>query len=404
LARRRREQPPHEPEYVEVDLTDVAAGGAAIGRCDGQVVFAHYGIPGERVTVEVERRHDDYLEGRVVEVHAPSPDRAEPRCPLFGACGGCQYQHVTYPRQLEFKTKIVSDQLRRIGKFAEPPVHPALGADDPWHYRNHMRFTAMPRGEVGFVSRPPRRRFLRVDHCYIARPEINAVLEQVQDRARPKMHQIAVRYGVNTGAMMVQPDLAGFGLEIASGQRQYEEVILGARFKISAPSFFQVNTPQAERLAALVRDRLDLRGDELLVDAYAGVGTFAILLADSVKRVIAIEESPSAVQDAAANLRGRENVELRQGRVEHVLPVLREKPDVIVLDPSREGCHADTLDAVLRFRPWRVAYVSCDPATLARDLRVLVDGGYRLDGVQPVDMFPQTQHIECVSTLTYAPA
>ncbi|HEY8491384.1 MAG TPA: 23S rRNA (uracil(1939)-C(5))-methyltransferase RlmD [Dehalococcoidia bacterium] len=402
MAKRRREQPLSEPEYVDVELTDAAAGGAAIGRVDGQVVFASYGIPGERVTVEVERRHDDYLEGRVTQVHAASPHRVEPRCPLFGQCGGCQYQHVAYPHQLEIKTKIVADQLRRIGKFPDPPVRPMLGADDPWHYRNHMRFTAKPRGEVGFVSRPPRRRFLRVDHCYIARPEINAVLEQVQGRAQPKLHQVAVRYGVNTGELLIQPDLGKFGLEIPSGQPRYHEVLLGRRFAVSGPSFFQVNTPQAERLAALVRDRLELRESHVLVDAYAGVGTFAALLAGSVRRVVAIEESPSAVKDAALNLQGIDNVELRQGRVEDILPVLREKPDAVILDPSREGCHQRALEAVLRFRPWRVVYVSCDPATLARDLRVLVDGGYRLDEVQPVDMFPQTQHIECVATLTYA--
>lgn len=190
--------------------------------------------------------------------------------------------------------------------------------------------------------------------------------------------------------------------DIESGQRSYDEELLGERFHVSAASFFQVNTPQAETLIRLVRDGLQLGPDDVLLDAYAGVGTFAKTLAASVRKVIAIEVSASSVADGRANTLAKANVEWLQGEVEALLPELTERPAAVVLDPSRQGCGAAALDALIAAAVPRIAYVSCDPATLARDLRLLVDGGYRIEHVQPVDLFPQTYHIECVALLRYA--
>ena len=176
---------------------------------------------------------------------------------------------------------------------------------------------------------------------------------------------------------------------------------MGHPFRIGSPSFFQTNTAQTERLVELVRSHLHLSGQELLVDAYAGVGTFAVLMAPSVCKVIAIEESTAAVRDAAINTLGIENLEYIEGKTEEVLGALDSAPDALVLDPPRVGCHPDTLRAVLRRPPGRVVYVSCDPETLARDLAILVEGGYAVDTVEPVDMFPQTYHVECVAALTH---
>jgi len=199
--------------------------------------------------------------------------------------------------------------------------------------------------------------------------------------------------------MLVHPDLKAIEPSIESGQRFYHEEILGRRFRISGASFFQTNTAQTERLVGLVRDGLDLGENETLVDAYAGVGTFAVILAPLVHRVVAIEESAAAVDDAMVNIAGMPNIQYYKGKVEELLPEISEPADVLILDPPRQGCDAKALEAVIQMAPNRIAYVSCDPSTLARDLRILVDGGFELREVTPVDMFPQTYHIECVATL-----
>ncbi len=416
-----------------MELFDAAFGGESVGRLpDGRVVFVPRTLPGEQVLVRLSEERKDYARGEVARLDRVVEGRTEPPCPYYAAgCGGCSWQHADYVLQLGLKQSIVVQQLQRIGRFAEAEhlVRPTIGMVEPWHYRNQARFTVGRKfGELCFTYRSTRR-LLRVDHCWITHPAINAVLEQLQGKLagiERRLHQVGIRVGANTGQMLVTPGLPEVP-ELETGQRYFEEELLGRRFRLQGPSFFQVNTRRelrplpeaiqnawlplppdglsmAEVMALLVLDRLEPRGDELVVDAYGGVGTFALLMAPLVGEVVGIEEARVAVKDAEHNGRDVPNARFLEGKTEVVLPnlALERRPDAVVLDPARAGAHPAVLEALLSraLRPKRIVYVSCDPSTLGRDLRILADGGYTVEEVQPLDMFPHTYHVECVATLS----
>jgi 23S rRNA (uracil1939-C5)-methyltransferase len=391
------------------------------------VVFVPRTLPGEVATVRLHQQHRDFARAELDVLARAAPGRVEPPCPYYTTgCGGCSWQHADYGLQLQLKERIVAEQLRRIGHFADADelVRPAIGMLEPWHYRNQARFTVGRRfGELCFTYRSSHR-LLRIDHCWIVHPRINSIVEIAQGKLADlgrRIHQVSIRVGANTGQLMVAPALPEVP-ELESGQPFLEEELLGRRFRLQPPSFFQVNTRRerrplpsaigtallpvpedgvsmAELLALLVLDRLRPDPADLVVDAYSGVGTFALLLAPLVREVIGIEEARTAVRDALHNGRDVPNARFIQAKTEHVLPALDGRPDAVVLDPARVGCHPDVLAALLGLKPLRIVYVSCDPSTLARDLRILTDAGYVLREVQPLDMFPQTYHIESVATL-----
>jgi 23S rRNA (uracil1939-C5)-methyltransferase len=372
------------------------------------------GLPGELVEVEARwplprpgrklGRRAPQPSVRVLSVLEAAPQRVTAPCPVFGECGGCQLQHMAYPAQLAWKTDRIRTLLTAAG-FERPPVVPALGCDTPWHYRNHMRFSVNREGQPGLTARGTSR-VLPLRACPIAHERINDALGVLADSAHQRP-QLLVRYGVATGQILVHPApvtavrerLEALGLEVRDDR--FEEGLKGHGFCIRPSSFFQTNTAQANRMADLVLAALPSGPDVTLVDAYCGVGTFARLLAERAGRVIAIEESASAIRDARYNLREAANVTLVQGKVEVMLPELRERLDGLVIDPPRAGCQRVVLDALAARRVPRVVYVSCGPDTLARDLRILCleAGAYRLVSIQPLDMFPQTAHIETIATL-----
>ena len=386
-----------EPELLLLTLEGMSVLGEAVAHYQGETVYVAGGIPGEEVVAEVVRRRRDQFSARVVEVLKPSPHRVTPPCSYFGPCTGCQWQHIAYDHQLELKRLRLREALAQAPEMGQVSIPSAIPAPQPYEYRNHARFTIRG-GELGFVNRVTRG-FLRVNHCLLMHPWINEALGQLQERCG-ETTQLSIRYGENTGAWLVQPTLRQPEVPLASGQTHYEEALFGRRFRIASPSFFQVNTQQTERLVEVVRDRLRLTGEELLVDAYAGVGTLAVLLSPYARRVIAIEESASAVKDARLNAHGVYKVEFLERKTEDALAQLQERPDAVVLDPPRVGCHPRALEALKRLAPRRVVYVSCDPEALVRDLRYLCPEPYRLEEVQPIDMFPQTHHVEAVATLS----
>jgi 23S rRNA (uracil1939-C5)-methyltransferase len=389
------------------------------------------GLPGERVTIAVEAppaprpgRHRRRWKPRplrvwITEIHQASPLRVSAPCPVFGTCGGCQLQHMRYDAQLEWKNAVVGQLLRECGGFDDPPLLPTVPCDVPWHYRNHMRFSVNRSGEPGLTARGTHR-VLPLTNCPIAHEQINRTLRVLSQHpnARP---QVLIRCGAASGQIMIQPappaevtqQLAEAQLDVHT--ETMEEVLAGATFRIRPSSFFQTNTAQAEKMAQMVLhgllDTVEPQGGDAgstrpltVVDAYCGVGTFALLLAHHAARVIAIEESTSAIKDAQWNLRGVENVEILKGKVEELLPGLAEQVDGLVIDPPRAGCQPVVLDALVEHPVERIVYVSCDPSTLARDLNILchLHSTYRLRSVQPLDMFPQTAHIECVAVLERA--
>lgn len=397
--RSRRSSPPVDLPPVTLRIESIVFGGQGLAHLeDGRVALVSYAAPGELVEANVEKVHPDYVEATTTKVIEASPDRVEPPCALFGRCGGCQLQHMDYAAQLVAKREVVVEQLRRIGHFEDITVDETVGAEDPWGYRNHIRLSTGPtHGDVGFISRRGRG-LLTVNECPIAHPFVNELLPKLQGKARG-LHQVQIRVGANPDSYLIAPEIEE--LDVASGQKAYLEKLGGHTFIVSDSAFFQVNHEQAEKMAKLVGDYLPKKG-KLLVDAFAGVGTFAVLFADRFDRVLAIEEAASATKDAAQNVKATPNVQIRTGKVEFVLPDLMNPPDAVLLDPPRPGCAPPVLEALVEFRPSSIVYVSCNPATLARDLRVLVDGGFVVDRVTPIDMFPQTGHVETVTRLSLA--
>jgi len=390
----------YEPELVRLSLERMGQLGDTLAVYNGETVNVFGGIPGEKVVATVyqfRRRRRRYVSAIVSDVVKPSPHRVRPPCPFYGPCTGCQWQHIEYSHQLTLKLDGLMEHIGRYEELQGVDVAPTIPAPEQFNYRNHARFTVRQQGSLGFVNRITRR-FAKIDECMLMAPWINESIGRLQGRCQ-ETTQLSMRYGINTSEFLIQPTLHAEDVPLPTGQTHYRERLLDKPFRIASPSFFQVNTKQAERLAELVRTRLELTGSELLVDAYAGVGTFAVTLAPHVRRVIAIEESGAAVKDAAVNTVGVDNLEFIEGRTEEVLAELEEQPDAVILDPPRVGCQTAALKALSRISPRKVVYVSCEPETLARDLHILVQGGFAVEAVEPVDMFPQTYHVECVATL-----
>lgn len=402
---------------IQLTLTSLAYGGDAIGRTpDGMAVFVPFGLPGEKVAVEITQQKRGFARARLLEVLAPSPDRIAPRCPHFTVCGGCQYQHMPYPKALEFKEEIFNQQLKRLARLENPPVQAMLPSPLEWNYRNALQFHLSPAGRLGFQAAGSHR-VVEISECHLPLPGISDLWKQIEFEPGMEIERVELRQGAQGELLMTivsnAPDLPELNLEAAvsvvhagpagvtilAGNDHLRQHVAGREFIVSAGSFFQVNLPQAQAMVGEVLGLLPLQPAELILDVYCGVGLFSAFLAPLTKRLVAVESAPSACDDFAENLDEFENVELYAGDAAQILPALDLHPNVVVVDPPRAGLAAPVCDALLRMQPGRILYVSCDPATLARDIRSLQTGGYALVRSQPVDMFPQTGHIEAIALL-----
>jgi 23S rRNA (uracil1939-C5)-methyltransferase len=409
---------------IELILDGIAHGGEALGRHAGKVIFVPYAIPGERVRAEIVEEKERWARARLIEVVAASPDRMDPPCPYFGQdkCGGCQWQHIAYERQADLKKEIVADQLRRLGRIEAPAVADTIVlADDEglldYGYRNHTEFAITAHGELAY-RRAFSHELIPIDRCLLLNERLDD-LHGALDIAWPELRGISLRAGIHTGDALVLFEAAGGeepeltvdlpascallteqGVKPLIGQPWINEEVAGRLYRISAESFFQVNTTGAAALVDIVLGYADLRPTDVVLDAYCGAGLFTIALAERAAEVIGIESAPSATEDLAYNARALDNLTIHEGPVEEVIPALvnqGQHVDVAIMDPPRAGAGAQVIQGVVALGPRRVVYVSCDPATLARDSMSLVGAGYHLVEAQPVDMFPQTYHIETIA-------
>ena len=409
-------------QAFDVQLEKHTYGGDAMGRLpDGRAVFVPFGLPGERVRLRLTEEKKNFAKGEILEILEASQGRIPPRCKHFGECGGCHYQHLTYEKQLEIKTEILRDQLTRIGKIEIPPVQPMVACQNPWNYRNHIQFSLSENGKLGFISPLPGGEGLGVraiTECHLPEPSINDFWPQLQFEPGTDIERVSLRAGKDQELMLVleseSPEPPDLEIEAdISVTHVYEEntvvitgndhiliPVLDRVFKISAPSFFQVNTDMAEKMVQHLITQLPIAQSSTLLDIYCGVGLFSAFFASRCRNVIGIESSASACEDFAINLDEFDNVELYEGPAEDVLPSLVGRvsnPPHVVVDPPRAGIERHALDAIVQLKPQAIAYVSCDPSTLARDARRLIEGGYKLKQVTPFDLFPQTYHIESIN-------
>ena len=447
-------------QTLELDITDLSSEGDGVGRWENRVVFVPDTVPGDRVQIRLVRAKPTFGRGKVLEVLEASGDRVRPPCIVADKCGGCQWQPVAYEAQLAAKSQQVADALQRIGGFSDITVDPILKADQPLGYRNKATYplglSAEGTVKAGYF-RKGTHQIVNLNQCPVQDDRLNPLLAEVkqdiqqqgwaiydEETHKGTLRHLALRIGRRTGQMLLTlvsttwelpgleeqcgqwkeryPDLAGICVNLnpksgnaiwgketryVLGQPYLEERFAGLTFHIYPTTFFQVHTEQAERLLRVILDELQLQGTETVVDAYCGIGTLTLPVAQRVAYSLGLEVQAEAVEMAKENakINGIRKVRFQTGTVAKLLPQVADSlrgqtPDIVLLDPPRKGCETQVLEALITLRPQKIVYMSCNPATLARDLKQLCgEGLYRLLRVQPADFFPQTAHVECVAFL-----
>lgn len=443
-------------QEIEIEILDLGDGGEGIGRIDGFTVFVKGGIPGDIVKTFIMKVKKSYAIGSLREVIKPSEHRVEAPCPDFFRCGGCQTQTIAYAEQLKIKEDTLKSALDRIGGFKYYDIEPIIGMDEPYHYRNKSQYPVEHSKagiKVGYYKRNSHD-VVNIKSCMLQKTDNDLIMDifrkflnefkipvYSEKNHKGLVRHLMVRNSFESGNAMVVIVMNGrklpnqeilvarlleSGVRIASvminvnkektnrilgrknvavyGDEKITDKINDLTFEISPLSFFQVNNLQAGHLYNKALEYADLKGDERVFDLYSGIGTISLSLAKQAKEVIGVEVVEEAVEDAASNatLNGIENVKFHVGKAEEIVPELYAKgikADVVVVDPPRKGCEEELLNTIIKMKPSKVVYVSCKPSTLARDLKILCENGFKLVKVQPVDMFPQTTHVETVALL-----
>ena len=452
----KKQIPVKKNDNIEVLFEDLTHDGAGVAKVDGYPIFVANALPGEKANIIVTKTNNGYAFGRLMEILEKSPDRVEISTEDRNKYGGCQIQHLSYAGQLKFKEKQVRDVMARIGKLEDVTIHPIIGMDEPLHYRNKAQ---VPVGEkdgklVAGFFKPRSHDIVETKESVIQHPAINEAVQVVKDifselgipAYNEKTHKgvlrhIMARYGKQTGELMVvlvtrttsipfvekivkeiiarlphvksivqnvnmkkTNVILGETTNVLWGSEVIYDFIGNVKFAISAKSFYQVNPDQTKVLYEKALEYAGLTGEETVIDAYCGIGTISLFLAQKAKKVVGVEIVSDAIEDARRNaeLNDIKNVEFAAGSAETVISNWYNEgnsADVLVVDPPRKGCDEALLQTILEMKPKKVVYVSCNPGTLARDLRILEDGGYKTVEIQPVDMFPMTTHIENVASL-----
>ncbi len=399
---------------IEITLTTPVYGGESMGRLeDGRAVFVPFALPGETVRARLVQEKRGFARAVLLEVLKASPRRITPRCGHFGVCGGCHYQVLPYAEQLKLKELILRDQLTRIGKIEHPPVNSMVASPEQWNYRNHIQFHLTSDGRLGFVASADQQTVIPINECHLPETDINNLWPQLEFEAHVPLERVSLRAGDELMLVLESdfPEMPKLEIEagisvvhlsendavVLAGDDHIIIDVLGRPFHVSAGSFFQVNTAMAAKMVEHLLDKLRVLPTTILLDVYCGAGLFSAFFASKVKRVIGIEVSTSACEDFATNLDEFTNVELYEAAAEDALPNLDVRPDVVIVDPPRAGLDKKVLDALLTLGSKKLAYVSCDPSTLARDAARLITAGYTLTEVTAFDLFPQTYHIESIS-------
>jgi 23S rRNA (uracil1939-C5)-methyltransferase/tRNA (uracil-5-)-methyltransferase len=386
-------------QEIELDIDALTNLGAGVGRMDGWVVFVPGALPGETVRARVYRNDKNCSHADLLDVLKPSPDRVDPRCPLFGRCGGCQYQHLAYPRQLEWKTRQVGELMRHMAGI-EFPVNACLSTEQIWNYRSKITpHFERPRngeiGEIGFLAAGGRSRLVDVPRCDIAMDAINHALPEI----RAALHQRARTFRRGS-TVLIRASEEGVTTDFKTA---VTERVSGLSFRFLAGDFFQNNPFILPMFTAYVADRAAEGGARFLVDAYCGSGLFALTLAARFEKVAGVEVSETSCEWARRNARdnGIGHAEFLTASAEAIFAAVEfpAAETTVVIDPPRKGCTPEFIEQLAAYGPSRLVYVSCDPATQVRDLRLLADRGFHLCDVQPFDLFPHTRHVECVMTL-----
>lgn len=400
---------------VELTLTEMAFGGAAMGRlADGRAIFVPYALPGERVLVTIVEDKAHHAFGKLLSVLEPAPQRIPARCPHFGECGGCHYQHLPYEAQVSWKARLLAEQCQRIGGLHDLPPIQMYPSPAPWHYRNSLQFHLTREGKPGF-QRAQSQEMLAIEQCFLPLEPLVDLWKQIEIDPASGVERVVLRCDSAENILLIlesqsplTPEvmveempisvvhLSPAGSLVIGGSEYLWMDVKGQTLRLSAGAFFQVNTAVAEQILDDLLNTLALSPNDTLLDVYCGGGLYSLFLAPNVNRLIGIESSPYACRDFEVNLDAFDHVELYEASAEQVLPSLNLQPQTVLLDPPRRGLSKTVRQGLWRLAPRQIAYISCDPATFARDARHFALNGYRLEHLAFFDMFPQTYHIEAL--------